>query len=375
MRHSPSHRLLPCAAWIAALCFLPACRTSGLTDQLRPPEYRPSGETKCRVSKSQDNPLVVEWPSTDRAALEASLKRGPVAVRYTGCEMQVLRECRLQGKYRYVSITPKQDVVTIRDEDQLYASLPVGAPLLEARLKTSGQLNVDTTLVGRFELEDPSISGEATGNCGGATHLVSGVTVGAFTFSAGAQLEAEVGASWVASGKTAGARETLTRDGDAAACQQASAAGSPPDRCGAIVRIEVSKIPANVVLPSVAAAPTPVAPSSNAAPAWLLAGIGVVGLGVGAGYGLRAMSQSHDADQYCDGRACRDQRGIDLRNQATESATVSTVSFGLGLLAIGTGVWLGVSSPDRSSKEATARSRTAPEVKVGLGSLQVGGAW
>jgi hypothetical protein len=287
----------------------------------------------------------------------------------------VLRECRIRGKYRYVSITPKQDVVTIRDEDQLYASLPVGAPLLEARLKTSGQLNVDTTLVGRFELEDPSAGTEASGDCRGATHLVSGVTVGAFTFSAGAQLEADVGASWIASGKTAGARETLTRDGDASSCQQPSTSASPPDRCGAIVRIEVQKIPGSVVLPSSTAAATPPPPSSNAVPAWLLAGLGVVGLGVGAGFGLNAISLSHNADQYCDGRACRDQRGIDLREQATNNAAVSTVSFGLGLLAIGTGVWLGVSSTDHGSKEAVARTTSAPEVRVGLGSVQVGASW
>lgn len=355
--------------------FLMSCRTTGLTDRLRPPAFNPPGQTKCSVAKSQGSPLVVEWPSAERGALEAALARGTVVVRYSGCEMDVLEDCHATGTYRYAPFTTKQDRLVIRDEDELYASLPVGAPVLESRLKTAGQLDVEMTLVGRFELSRAVDAMELQGSCAGATHTVSAATVGAFTFSAGAQLDAAIGVVGIGGGKTAGARETLTRDGDPAACQAAEArAGGPPERCGAIVRLEVSRI-AGIGPPVESPPPAPAERQGARTSTYLLAGLGMVGLGVGAGYGLRAYSLANEADSHCDGRACRDQKGIELRNDASASATVSTVSFGVGLAAIGAAVWSGLSSPGPSSKERDRFVGSSPQVMVGLGTLEVGGRW
>src|SRR5579884_4095576 len=84
-----------------------------------PPAFDPPGQTKCSIRKSADHPLIVEWPSADRATLEAKAQAGLVAVRYVGCEMEVLHRCRLPGKYAYTAITPKHDAVTIKDADDL----------------------------------------------------------------------------------------------------------------------------------------------------------------------------------------------------------------------------------------------------------------
>jgi len=361
------------AAIVLAGCLM-SCRSTGLTDRLQPPAFNPPGQTKCSVAKSQGSPLVVEWPSAERGALESALARGAVVVRYSGCEMDVLEDCRATGKYRYASFTTKQDRLVIRDQDELYASLPVGAPVLESRLKTAGQLDVDMTLVGRFELERAVDAMDLQGNCVGATHAVSAATVGAFTFSAGAQVDAAVGVIGLGGGKTTGVRETLTRDGDPVACQSAEPkAGGPPDRCGAVVRLEVSRIAGRGApneSPPATAQPQHGLPTST----YLLAGLGIIGLGVGAGYGMRATSLASQADGYCDGRACRDQKGIDLRNDANASATVSTISVGVGLAAIGAAVWTGL-SPRDASKERERSVRTSPHVMVGLGSVEVGGRW
>src|SRR6186997_2588172 len=97
----------------------------------KPPEFDPKNQTKCGVTKSQAEPLIVEWPSAARGKLEADMRRGVVAVRYVGCDMEVLGQCTAKGSYGYTPITRKRDRITMRDADDLYANIPVGAARLE----------------------------------------------------------------------------------------------------------------------------------------------------------------------------------------------------------------------------------------------------
>lgn len=211
----------------------------------RPPEFAPSDQAKCRVKKSSDRPLIIEWPSSDRAALESTAKRGLVVVRYSGCEMEVLPRCQLGGSYRYTATTRKLEKVSIRDADELYAQVPVGAAKLEAKLEKAGELNVAMHVVGRYDAIEPE-KPELTGACDGATHVVTAMTSGAFEFFAGAEAAAGGGASVVGVGagaKSSSKNELLSRDGDAEACAAASSdASAPPAGCGAILRLEVSEL-------------------------------------------------------------------------------------------------------------------------------------
>ena len=91
--------------------------------------------------------MIVEWSSNDRADLEARMKEeGLVAVRYQGCEMEVLDRCRVPGAYRYRGVNVKKDGVAIDNADDLYAKLPIGAFRLEAKLRKAGQLSVETVI-------------------------------------------------------------------------------------------------------------------------------------------------------------------------------------------------------------------------------------
>jgi len=215
---------------------------------LKTPELPTDKQAKCRVKKSQAEPLIVEWPDAQRGKLESLTKRGVVAVRYEGCELEVLPRCSVKGNaYTYSPITRKQSTVTIKDEDELYASMPGGAIRLEGKLKSAGQLNVAMTMVGRYEAGSARVYGDdLDGDCSQATHVVAALTVGSFTFSAGA--DAEVGASANiggagAGGRSSAVRETLQRDGDEAACTKSSNADrSPPEHCGALLQIEVMPI-------------------------------------------------------------------------------------------------------------------------------------
>src|SRR5262245_43982877 len=100
---------------MALFCFialpLTACSGGNFASEVaKPPEFAPKDQTKCGVTKSQARPLIVEWPSSDRAALEARVKQGIVPVRYIGCEMEVLTRCQVSNStYGYTGITRKTD--------------------------------------------------------------------------------------------------------------------------------------------------------------------------------------------------------------------------------------------------------------------------
>jgi hypothetical protein len=229
-----------------------------------PPSYEPAGQSKCSVKKSAEHPLIVEWPSADRATLEAKAQSGLVAVRYIGCEMEVLHRCRLPGKYGYTAITPKHDSVTIKDADELYANMPVGAAKLEGKLEKTGQLQVSMTIVGRFEADHTSFTAaDLDGDdCDRATHVVSGMTTGAFELSAGASatVGGQAGAFGAgAGGKSSSSHETLERDGREEKCEGGSShAGEPPDGCGAVLRLDLVPLQAPKREKKVAAAETDV---------------------------------------------------------------------------------------------------------------------
>ncbi|HSN97758.1 MAG TPA: SUMF1/EgtB/PvdO family nonheme iron enzyme [Candidatus Nanopelagicales bacterium] len=232
-------------AALATLTLAASCGGPNLASQIaKAPEFDPKDQSKCGVTKSQARPLIVEWPSADRAALESQAKRGLVAVRYEGCEMEVLRRCQAPGKYRYTGITRKRDRVTMRDSDELYASIPAYAAKFEGKLETAGQLNVAMTIVGTYEADGAMLhEDELSGECAGATHVVTALTAGAFEFFAGAEAEASAGVEAMgaaAGGKTKSQHETLNQDGDEAACEKATSKDQePPEGCGALLRVEV----------------------------------------------------------------------------------------------------------------------------------------
>jgi hypothetical protein len=228
-----------------ALALLAAgCGSAPASSIVKTPEWKPEGQTKCAIGKSQRRPLIVEWPSPDRGALEAQAKKGIVAVRYVGCEMEVLRQCKAPGAYAYVPVTRKTDQLSIKTADELYASIPVHAAQFEGKLKESGELAVNMTIVGSFEADRTEVrADELAGNCGAATHYVSAITAGAFEFSAGggAKVTGGVGVGPLGAGASSNAeREILNRDGFKGACEKATGSDkAPPDGCGALLRVEV----------------------------------------------------------------------------------------------------------------------------------------
>ena len=230
-------------------CGAPRMPTAGVTSARTAGSNEPTGEPRCEetAGKAPLDPLIVEWPSTSRAKLEALAHKGVVVVQLHRCAIDVLAGCHAAGDYAYTALTRKHDRVHIADTDALWANVPLGAASLAATLERAGELNVEMTVVGRWEADRDSIApSELAGQCAGATHVVTAMVTGAFDFYAGSDVAASGGASVLgagAGGKTSSTFARLDSDGDARKCTNATLADrTPPDGCGALLRLELLAI-------------------------------------------------------------------------------------------------------------------------------------
>jgi hypothetical protein len=92
-------------------------------------------------------------------------------------------------------------------------------------------------------------------------------------------------------------------------------------------------------------------------------GVGIVGLGIGAGFGLASKAKHDDAEAngHCIGDRC-DAEGVDLRHQAVSNGTISTIAFVSGGVLLAGGAILFFTAPKSERASTTARIQAAPMV-------------
>ena len=228
------------------------CGSAPLADAAMPNGGRdPSELAKCKVAASQDQPLVTEWPAPYKARLEALLQGGAVAVEYTGCELKIVDRCKLSGSYAWKQTTLSTDSTEIRNEDELYAKLPLGAVSLAGDLKTRGRLYVQTTVSGQLQLVGKAADDATSGaECSRATHLVSALSVGAFKLVAGGEVSVRAGADSgpvEAGGAAAQSKAILRAAGNPESCAHATSADPSPE-CRSPIQIFLTPIRRSVPL-------------------------------------------------------------------------------------------------------------------------------
>ena len=155
----------------------------------------------------------------------------------------------------------------------------------------------------------------------------------------------------------------------------ASAPGRSPWRTAATLKAG-DTAPITVVIPELARTATrPEAPSAARTgeplrPQRLFAiaatGAGVVGVALGTVFALHSKSKHDEADRFCNGPACFDQRGVDLGEEAKRAGNVATIAFTAGALGVAGGALLWFTAPARTP---------AARIGLGAGMLQVSGTW
>jgi hypothetical protein len=186
------------------------------------------GQNRCPDAEGEARPFVVEWDATDLATFEAKSSRDLIFVKYAGCEVELLYGCSdngVPGRYGAyaapVFTSGTVESFEMRNQDELYAKLPLGAvnqsgkvevgQTLELQYFVSGAVTSTRNYVERAVIAD-------NGRCKGATHFVSAFNLGAFRLLAHehhrAGIEAGVGGS-----QTASESSNLKHGGDLESCK------------------------------------------------------------------------------------------------------------------------------------------------------------
>jgi hypothetical protein len=92
----------------------------------------------------------------------------------------------------------------------------------------------------------------------------------------------------------------------------------------------------------------PAAPAEHASPIpWVVGGAGVVALGVGSIFGLKAISNADEAREICPKGVCSEEQGEQAASDAHTQAKISNICFALGAAAVATGVVLYFALPTK----------------------------
>ena len=155
--------------------------------------------------KNHLRPFIIEWDATDRSSFEAHAANDILVVRYEGCDMQILEECRndsvrgSQGAYKPVEWTSGAlEKMDISNQGELYAKLPLSVGTLGGRVSGGEKFKMEYYVAGtRNATRDAVYREDLASNpgCEGATHFIYGFNLGAFALGSVTELNAEVGGS------------------------------------------------------------------------------------------------------------------------------------------------------------------------------------
>jgi|SRR6478736_582358 len=134
--------------------------------------------------------------------------------------------------------------------------------------------------------------------------------------------------------------------------------------------------------------PNPVPPPPNPEPApdsgsngmrtaaYVTGAIGIVSLGVGTYFGVKAISKNNDAKDHCPGgNTCNDPQGETLTKDAQSAATVANITIGVGAACVVAGVVLYLTGAPKEKPATTARLEMHPLLGRDLAGVSFGGTF
>lgn len=101
---------------------------------------------------------------------------------------------------------------------------------------------------------------------------------------------------------------------------------------------------------------------------------GLVGIGIGSFFGLKAMQKNHDAKDLCPQNQCTSPDGVTLTDDARSAATASNIAFGIGGALLVGGVVLYFTAP-KTEPGGAASLRLAPAVGPSAAGMTAWGAF
>jgi hypothetical protein len=211
-----------------------------------------AGQNACNP-ENHDRPFIIEWDATDMSSFESLAANDIVFVKYEGCNLKVLDECKNdsirgeQGAYKPPEWTSGSlEVLDIHNEAELTAKLPLAQATLGGRVSGGESFHMEYFVAGtRMASRDAVYASDLEGRygCDTATHFVYGYNLGAFALASASDLEIEAGGSafgFGATGKTSKGKSAEKKGGDLGACAEDSA--TEVAQCKAPIRLSLRKI-------------------------------------------------------------------------------------------------------------------------------------
>jgi hypothetical protein len=224
---------------LAGLCVGLSCtikQTSGLRDSGQSKLMDETFAGQSCDPEEHTKPFVIEWDATDMSSFESFAANDIVVVKYQGCKLRVLDECRndsirgQQGAYKPPEWTSGSlETIDIHNEGELYAKLPLGKATLGGRVAGGESFHMEYFVAGTvIATRDSVYRGDLERNpgCEGATHFVYGYNLGAFALGSANEFKAEAGASafgYGGGGSKSSGRSAEKKGGDLATCRGADA--------------------------------------------------------------------------------------------------------------------------------------------------------
>jgi formylglycine-generating enzyme required for sulfatase activity len=208
----------------------------------------PVANVNCSAVHASIEPDLVGLEASERAMLDTRREGGVAVVRYRGrgCDVQldVLPSCVAAGEYVFSPYSATESRIA-RTASEVYDHFPLAASRLSGRVTDDRGLRVDVMLAGVVAIKTPTIyrPEQLTGDCRGATHVVSKIYLGGFAMAAGSARALEARASLFHSASDAGDTVILQREGSATACEEAQEKGVESKACDVPLRIALLPIP------------------------------------------------------------------------------------------------------------------------------------
>ena len=183
------------------------------------------------------------------------------------------------------------------------------------------------------------------------------VTLGAAAL--GVPLPVDVGRHTIT--VTAPGRVSTTLDVSLAEGEQKALEVAPMEPIAAAVPMPTPAVDAAPqATPATPAAETPSNKSTQRTVAYVVGGVGIVGLALGSYFGLQTISKWSAARNDCPNGCADGSPGRNERNDAQTDGTISTIAFVAGGVALATGAVLFFTAPSSHSSSSAIRVRVTP---------------
>jgi hypothetical protein len=203
-----------------------------------------------------DERLVVDWSPMDRSKLEAAVRHGLVPLHIEGCRARVVDTCTVMRTYVFAATSRQREVMVVRDRDELGAKLPILATRIGASFSQSEAVDVAMTVVGRYEAgPQPITQADLVGECGGVTHVVANMSVGAFSIATARATAAEASADVVHASRSREKKKVDSAGLEEQCALARRADDAPPEDCAIPLRLELRALSEKPRPATTAAAP------------------------------------------------------------------------------------------------------------------------